>query len=61
MQRREREAVAVRAHDLWDPGYDGGFWTERHAGFGLLAQEWAAEISSGPYAGWADEAVATAD
>jgi hypothetical protein len=28
---------------MWNPNYDGGdrFWTERHAGFALLAHEWA--------------------
>ena len=30
---------------MWNPEYDGGddFWTERHAGFALLAHEWAAD------------------
>lgn len=62
--REFAESIAVRAHDLWsDPGYDGGadFWTERHAGFALLAYVWAARVSDDHVAeldGWADEAVA---
>ncbi|MBK7537863.1 MAG: hypothetical protein IPI49_21320 [Myxococcales bacterium] len=46
--REAAEAIARRAARLWDsPGYAGGddFWTERHAGFGLLAFEWAAVVS----------------
>ncbi len=42
--RESAEDVAERAAELWDsPGYDGGddFWTERHAGFALLAYVWA--------------------
>ena len=62
--REAAENVAIRAHDLWtSPGYAGGadFWTERHAGFGLLAYEWAAAVSddrASTFAPWADEAVA---
>ena len=58
------QKFAIRMHDLWsDPGYDGGadFWTERNAGFSLLAYEWAALISddrADTFAAWADEAVA---
>jgi hypothetical protein len=62
--REAAENVAIRMHDLWnDPGYDGGadFWTERNAGFSLLAYEWAALVSDDQVAtfdGWASEAVA---
>ena len=62
--RESAEDVAVRMHDLWsDPGYDGGadFWTERNAGFSLLAYEWAAAVSddrAATFAGWAAENVA---
>jgi hypothetical protein len=61
--RESAEDVATRAHDLWpSPGYAGGddFWTERHAGFGLLAYVWAAIVSddeAATFADWADEAV----
>ncbi len=42
--RDSAEDVAERVAMLWsDPGYDGGHdaWTERHAGFALLAYVWA--------------------
>jgi hypothetical protein len=61
--REAAENVAIRAHDLWpDPGYAGGadFWTERHAGFALLAYEWAIAVSddrAATFAPWADQAV----
>ena len=61
--REAAENVAVRAHDLWgDPGYEGAadFWTERHAGFALLAYEWAALVSDDrakTFRGWSDTAV----
>jgi hypothetical protein len=61
--REAAEDVAIRAHDLWlDPGYAGGadFWTERHAGFALLAYEWAAAVSddrAATFAGWSGAAV----
>jgi len=61
--REAAENVGIRAHDLWlSPGYAGGadFWTERHAGFGLLAYEWAAAVSddkAAQFTGWAAEAV----
>lgn len=61
--REAAENITVRAHDLWlDPGYAGGadFWTERHAGFALLAYEWAAAVSDdqrATFEGWADTAV----
>ena len=56
--REYAEDVATRAHDLWgDPGYGGGadFWTERHAGFALLAYVWAEIVSDDrgdAFAGW---------
>ncbi|MBX7083345.1 MAG: hypothetical protein K1X88_29330 [Nannocystaceae bacterium] len=61
--REYAEDIATRAHDLWpDPDYAGGadFWTERHAGFALLAYVWAAIVSddeAATFDGWADEAV----
>lgn len=61
--REAAENVAVRMHDLWgSPGYAGGsdFWTERHAGFGLLAYEWALAVTddrAATFAPWASEAV----
>jgi hypothetical protein len=61
--REAAENVAVRVHDMWtDPGYAGGsdFWTERHAGFALLAYEWAAAVSddrASTFTGWSDVAV----
>ncbi len=60
--REAAENVAIRAHALWtDPGYAGGadFWTERHAGFALLAYEWAAIVSddqAATFRGWGDVA-----
>ncbi|HEY5934424.1 MAG TPA: hypothetical protein VIU61_07315, partial [Kofleriaceae bacterium] len=42
--RESAEDLATRVYSLWNsPGYAGGsdFWTERHAGFGLLAYVWA--------------------
>jgi hypothetical protein len=61
--REAAENVAIRAHDLWlDPGYAGGadFWTERHAGFALLAYEWASAVTddrAATFNGWSDAAV----
>lgn len=61
--REFAESVALRVHDLWgDPGYGGGadFWTERHAGFALLAYVAAAQVSddmTATFDGWADDAV----
>jgi hypothetical protein len=59
--REAAENIAIRMHDLWsDPGYDpGDFWTERNAGFSLLAYEWAAAVTddrAGAITGFADEA-----
>jgi hypothetical protein len=61
--REAAENVAIRAHDLWsNPAYtiDTGFWTERHAGFALLAYEWAVAVTDDKGAqisGWAATAV----
>ena len=60
---RERvEDVATRTSDLWRPAYvpGGRFWTERHAGFALLAYVWAARVSHDrrdDFIALADEAV----
>lgn len=45
--REAAEAVSARVVTMWDPSYDGSneFWTERHAGFALLAHEWAARVT----------------
>lgn len=46
--RESAEDIALGMSTLWsDPGYAGGsdFWTERHAGFGLLAYVWAMIVS----------------
>jgi hypothetical protein len=62
--RERAEDVADRMATLWpSPGYAGGadFWTERHAGFALLAYVHAAAVSDDAAAGYvalADEAVA---
>lgn len=54
--REGAEAVALRMDALQgkSPGYDGGddFWTERFAGFALLALEWAALVSDDRAAGF---------
>ncbi len=60
--REAAEAISARVASLWNPHYDGddGFWTERHAGFALLAHEWALRVTddrAGQIAGRADEAV----
>jgi hypothetical protein len=61
--RESAENIALGMEELWpDPGYAGGddFWTERHAGFGLLAYEWAMIVSDDQAARFralADEAV----
>jgi hypothetical protein len=41
--REAAEDIALRIDALWNPHYGGGgqFWTERHAGFSLLAYVWA--------------------
>lgn len=43
--RESAEQVAYKMSLMWDPWYDGGFWTERNAGFVLLAYTWAAMVS----------------
>jgi hypothetical protein len=45
--REAAEAVSARVSTMWNPVYDGGdrFWTERHAGFTLLAHEWALVVT----------------
>jgi hypothetical protein len=45
--REAAEAVSARVVTMWNPQYNGAdrFWTERHAGFALLAHEWAAIVS----------------
>ena len=61
--REAAENIAIRVHDLMgDPGYAGGsdFWTERNAGFALLAYTWAAAVSDDRkalFSSWADQAV----
>ncbi|HWB74084.1 MAG TPA: FG-GAP-like repeat-containing protein [Nannocystaceae bacterium] len=61
--RERAEDIGDRMATLWpSPGYDGGddFWTERHAGFGLLAYMGAAMVSdddAATYMQLADEAV----
>lgn len=61
--REAAEDVAVRMSGLWtSPGYAGGadFWTERHAGFSLLAYVWASAVSddrSAEFDTLADEAI----
>lgn len=53
--REAAEAVSAKVVSMWNPTYNGGtgFWTERHAGFALLAHEWATIVSD-------DKAAATA-
>jgi hypothetical protein len=61
--RESAEDIALGMAALWpDPGYSGGddFWTERHAGFGLLAYDWAMIVSddrAGEFRTLADQAV----
>src|SRR6185295_6527167 len=61
--RESAEGIALGMSELWaDPGYAGGsdFWTERHAGFSLLAYVWAMIVSDDQSAAFrqlADEAV----
>jgi hypothetical protein len=45
--REAAEAVSAKVVTMWNPQYDGGdrFWTERNAGFALLAHEWAALVT----------------
>ncbi|HKY41306.1 MAG TPA: hypothetical protein VJN18_35480 [Polyangiaceae bacterium] len=61
--RESAEDIALGMAELWtDPGYAGGddFWTERHAGFGLLAYDWAMIVSddrAAEFRSLADDAV----
>ena len=60
--REAAEAISARVVGMWNPAYDGSdrFWTERHAGFALLAHEWAARVTDDKKAvieGRADTAV----
>jgi hypothetical protein len=61
--REAAENMALALSVLWsDPGYAGGsdFWTERHAGFGLLGFVWgmiASDDQSAELRALADEAV----
>jgi len=45
--REAAEAVSAKVVTMWNPTYNNadGFWTERHAGFALLAHEWATIVS----------------
>lgn len=45
--REAAEAVSAKVVTMWNPQYNGAdrFWTERHAGFALLAHEWATIVS----------------
>jgi hypothetical protein len=45
--REAAEAVSAKIATMWNPQYDGAdrFWTERHAGFALLAHEWALMVT----------------
>jgi hypothetical protein len=45
--RDAAEDIAFRIDALWTPQYGGGgqFWTERHAGFSLLAYVWARVVT----------------
>ena len=43
--REAAEAVSAKVVSMWNPQYSGAFWTERHAGFALLAHEWATIVS----------------
>ncbi|MFK7987631.1 MAG: hypothetical protein AB8I08_16545 [Sandaracinaceae bacterium] len=57
--REAAEDVGERVAALWpSPGYAGGadFWTERHAGFGLLAYVWASIVSDDAAAAFATRA-----
>ena len=45
--REAAEAVSAKIASMWNPVYNGAdrFWTERHAGFALLAHEWALMVT----------------
>jgi hypothetical protein len=60
--REAAEAISARVAKMWNPHYSGGdeFWTERHAGFALLAHEWALRVTddrASEIAGHADKSV----
>lgn len=60
--RESAEQIAGKVGDLWDPWYinDGHHWTERNAGFMLLAYVWAAIVSdnrAAEFAALADDTV----
>jgi hypothetical protein len=62
--RESAESLADRVAALWpSPGYAGGsdFWTERHAGFGLLAYVWADIVTDDRGTQFQDLADAAAD
>jgi hypothetical protein len=62
--RERAEDVATRITSLWSsPGYAGGsdFWTERHAGFALLAYVWTSIVSDDRAAEFASRADAAVD
>jgi hypothetical protein len=43
--RESAEQIAGKVGDLWEPWYNGNMWTERNAGFMLLAYVWASIVS----------------
>lgn len=45
--REAAEAASAKVDTMWNPMYDGAdrFWTERNAGFTLLAHEWALMVT----------------
>jgi hypothetical protein len=59
--RESAEQIALKMKTMWDPWYDGSFWTERNAGFLLLAYVWAGLVSddkAAQFATLADDTVA---
>jgi hypothetical protein len=60
--REAAEAIAARVKGMWNPVYSGDrFWSERHAGFALLAAEWAQRVSDDRAAEFAANADAYVD
>jgi hypothetical protein len=45
--REAAEAASAKVNSMWNPMYNGAdrFWTERNAGFTLLAHEWALMVT----------------
>jgi hypothetical protein len=45
--REAAEAASAKVNTMWNPAYNGAdrFWTERNAGFTLLAHEWALMVT----------------